>query len=153
MHCLKIIDPVARWVKLEEIQNEPAEDVALEFDRTWLTRCLRPNYCMLDKGPDFSGEEFQEIITTCGIKHEHVAAKNPQENAIIEHMHATLGDMLRTFELDKQIFDDKDLWTGFLSSIVWDLISSVYAVLNSAPEELVIGHNMMLPMTFKVDWE
>ena len=49
LHCLTIIDPVTYWVELIEIQNKTAEEVALQFDRTWLTRHPRPNYCTFDK--------------------------------------------------------------------------------------------------------
>jgi len=31
----------------------------------------------------------------------------------IERMHGTLGKMLQTYELDKQVFDKNDPWTGF----------------------------------------
>ena len=65
---------------------------------------------MFDKGSECIGQEFREMITTYIIKPKHIATKNPQENAIIELMHTTLRDVLRTFEIDKKI-DDKDPWT------------------------------------------
>ena len=87
MHCLTIIDPVTYWVEIVEIPNKTAEEVALQLDRVWLSRCPRPNHCMLDKGSEFIGEEFQEMITTFGIKPKPITTKNPQANAIIERMH------------------------------------------------------------------
>ena len=55
---LEPIDHVACWVELLEIQNKSAEEVALKFDKTWLTRHPRPNYCMFDKRSEFTGQEF-----------------------------------------------------------------------------------------------
>ncbi len=37
---------------------------------------------------------------TYGIKHKPTSVKNPQANAILERIHAVLGNMLRTSELD-----------------------------------------------------
>ena len=48
------------------------------------------------------------MITTYRIKPKPITTKNLQENAIIERIHATSRDVLRTFEIDKEIFDDKD---------------------------------------------
>ena len=61
-------------------------------------------------------------------------------------MHGTLGEMLRTYELDKQVFDKNDPWTGFLSSIAWVLRSKIHAALNVIPSELVFGRDMILPL-------
>jgi hypothetical protein len=35
-----------------------------------------------------------------GIKRKPISVKNPQANAILEHINAVLGNMLRTSELD-----------------------------------------------------
>ena len=68
-------------------------------------------------------------------------------------MHGTLGEMLRTYELDKQVFDKNDPWTGFLSSIAWALRSTIHTTLNVTPAELVFGRDMIPPLQFKENWE
>lgn len=68
-------------------------------------------------------------------------------------MHGTLGDMLRTYELDKQSFDDTDPWTGYLTSIAWALRSTIHTTLDTTPAELVFGRDMIMPIQFKADWE
>ena len=153
LHCLTIIDPVTYWVELVETSNKTAEAVAMQFDRTWLSRYPRPNYIIFDKGSEFIGQEFQEMIQTYGIIPKPITTKNPQANAIIERMHGTLGDMLRTFELDKQLFDEKDPWSGFLSSIAWAMRSTIHTTINATPAELVFGRDMILPIAFQADWE
>jgi transposase InsO family protein len=153
LHCLTIIDPVTYWVEVVEIKNKTAEEVALQFDRTWLSRYPRPNFCIFDKGSEFIGKEFQEMLESFGIEPQPITTKNPQANAIIERMHGTLGDMLRTYELDKQSFDDTDPWTGYLTSIAWALRSTIYTTLDTTPAELVFGRDMIMPIQFKADWE
>ena len=53
----------------------------------------------------------------------------------------------------KQKIDDKDPWTGFLSSIAWDVRLTIHVTLDAAPAELVFARGMMLPMAFKAGWE
>ena len=153
LHCLTIIDPVTYWVELVEIPNKTAEEVALQFDRVWLSRYPRPNYIIFDKGSEFIGQEFQELISTYEIIPKPITTKNPQANDVVERMHGTLGDMLRTFELDKQVFDEKDPWTGFLSSIAWAMRSTIHSTIDATPAELVFGRDMILPTAFTADWE
>ena len=64
----------------------------------------------------------------------------------IERMHGTLGKMLQTYELDKQVFNKNDQWTGFLTSIAWALQSTMNTTLNVTPAELVFGRDMILPL-------
>ena len=63
-------------------------------------------------------------------------------------MHGTLRDMLRTFELDKQVFDEKDPWTGFLYSIEWAMRSTMHSTIDATPAELVFGRDMILTTAF-----
>ncbi len=43
---------------------------------------------------------FQALCKTYGIKRKPTSIKNPQANAILEHIHAVFTNMLRTAELD-----------------------------------------------------
>ena len=68
-------------------------------------------------------------------------------------MHGTLGEMLQTYELNKQVFDKNDPWTGFLTSIAWALQSTIHITLNITLAKLVFSRDMILPLQFKADWE
>ncbi len=43
---------------------------------------------------------FQSLCDTYGIKRKPTSVTNPQVNAILERIHAVLGNMLRTSELN-----------------------------------------------------
>jgi hypothetical protein len=43
---------------------------------------------------------FRALCTTYGIKCKPTSIKNPQANAILEHIHAVFTNMLRTAKLD-----------------------------------------------------
>ena len=49
---------------------------------------------VIDNGSKFVGAEFQEMLESCGIKPHPTTIKNPQVNAVIEHIHGPLGNQL-----------------------------------------------------------
>jgi transposase InsO family protein len=68
------------------------------FDDVWLSRYPRPEYIGFDNG----GENkivFEELVNNYGIKKKNSMPFNPQSNGIIERIHLTLNDSLRTDKL------------------------------------------------------
>ncbi len=43
---------------------------------------------------------FRDLCKTNDVKHKPTSIKNPQANAILEHIHAVFTNMLRTAKLD-----------------------------------------------------
>eukprot|EP00957_Ditylum_brightwellii_P155742 11857502-Ditylum_brightwellii.AAC.1 len=61
--------------------------------------------------------EFTEMIASdYGVKKIPITARNPQENSIIEMIHQTIGNMIRSFEVNDTTIGEKDPWTGILSA-------------------------------------
>jgi transposase InsO family protein len=121
------------------------------FDNTWLCRYPRPQYVGIDNGSEFKAE-FQALCKNFGLVPKTITSYNPQGNSMIERVHATLGNMLRAFELENQDLNDSDPWTSFLNSAAWALRSTYHTVLNATPGQLVFGRDMLLPIKYKVDW-
>ncbi len=67
--------------------------------KTWFSRYPRCWYTIHDNGSEFK-LHFQSLCDTYGIKRKPTSVKYPQANAILEHIHAVLGNMLRTSDLD-----------------------------------------------------
>jgi hypothetical protein len=64
-------------------------------------------------------------------KRKPTSVKNPQVNAILEQIHAVLGNMLRTSKLDMAEtvkVSDMDI---FLSDTAWAVCSTYHAVLKA----------------------
>jgi hypothetical protein len=59
--------------------------------------------------------------------------KNPQVNAMLEHMHQVLGQMLRTAEIvmDKSVTPD-DI-NVLLDNVAWAICSTYHTVLKTSP--------------------
>jgi hypothetical protein len=74
-------------------------------------------------------------------------------NAILEHIHAVLGNMLRTFELDmaKTVkASDIDI---FLSDAAWAVCSTYHTVLKASPGATIFGQDMLFDIQFIADWQ
>jgi hypothetical protein len=67
--------------------------------KTWFSRYPHCQYIIYDNGSKFK-LHFQSLCNTYGMKRKPTSVKNPQANAILECIHAVLGNMLRTSEPD-----------------------------------------------------
>ncbi len=78
--------------------------------------------------------------STYGIKRKPTSVKNPQANAILEHIHAVLGDMLRTSKLDMaETVKPSDVVDVFLSDAAWAIHSTYHTVLKASPSAAIFG--------------
>eukprot|EP00957_Ditylum_brightwellii_P028228 2131943-Ditylum_brightwellii.AAC.1 len=61
--------------------------------------------------------EFAEMIASgYGVKKKPITTRNPQANSIIERIHQTIGNLIRSFEVHDTSSDEKDPWAGILSA-------------------------------------
>jgi transposase InsO family protein len=82
---------------------------------------------------------FEELVNNYGIKKKNSMPSNRQSNGIIERVHLTLNDSLRTAEVDSREMDDKYPWGPFLSSSAYAIRSTFHTTLKAAPGQLVFG--------------
>jgi hypothetical protein len=87
-----------------------------------------------------------------GITPKSSTEYNPQANSIIERVHLTLGNMLRTFQLEETEIKEEDPFSAILSSVAWAIRSTYHTVLNATPGQLVFGRDMVLPIACKAEW-
>jgi transposase InsO family protein len=72
---------------------------------------------------------FEELVNNYGIKKKNSTPFNPQSNGIIERVHLTLNDALRTAEIDGREMDEKDPWGPLLSSAAYEIRSTFHTTL------------------------
>jgi hypothetical protein len=87
---------------------------------------------MYDNGSNFK-LHFQSLCNTYGIKHKPTSVKNPQANAILEHIHAVLGNMLRTSKLDMAEMVKASDIDVFSSDATWAVCSIYHTVVKASP--------------------
>jgi hypothetical protein len=154
LHC---IDPVTRWLELTRLRiGKEAEVVALEFDRTWLSRYPRPLRCLHDQGPEF-GSEFTDLLASYGIENAPTKVKHPQANAILERSHQVVANMLRTYDFEHVDLgpDDgpDDPLAGYVAAVAFALRATHHSSLLASPGQLVFGRDMFFPTRFVANWD
>jgi hypothetical protein len=87
------------------------------------------------------------------MKHKPTSVKNPQANAILEQIHAVLGNMLHTSKLDMYEMVKANDIDVFLSDIAWDICSTYHTVLKASPGAAIFGRDMLFDIPFIADWK
>ena len=151
LRAITMIDPATRWFEIKAIKHPTSHECMEAFDNVWLSRYPRPQYIGYDNGSEFK-DVFRKLCTNYGITPKPSSEYNPQANSTIERVHLTLGNMLRTFELEKQDLNEDDPWSSFLTSVAFAIRSTYHTVLEATPGQLVFGRDMVLPIQFKADW-
>ena len=88
-----------------------------------------------------------------GIKVKGITTRNPQANAIIERIHQTLGNIMRTFELQENYLDEEDPFAGVLSAAAFAIRATYHTTLQKTPGQLVFGRDMIFNINHTANWE
>jgi hypothetical protein len=78
--------------------------------------------------------------------------KNPQANAILEHVHQVLGQMLCTAEIDTAKSATPNDVNVFLDNAAWVIRSTYHTVLKALPDAAIFGRDMLFNILFVADW-
>jgi hypothetical protein len=149
--CLTMIDPVTGWFEMKQIPNKTAAEVADICESTWFTRCPLPQRITLDRGTEFMAEFAKMVREDYGVKIKPITTRNPQANAIIERVHQTIGNIIRTF--DVQLIDEEDPWNGILSATMFAVRATYHTTLQASPMQLVFGRDAILNVKHISNWE
>ena len=77
-------------------------------------------------------------MTMALSKCKGTTVRNPQANAVLERIHQTLGNIIRTFQLqDDPYMDPADPWAGILSAAMFALRATYHTTLQATPAQLV----------------
>ena len=148
--CLTMIDPATGWFELVTIEDKRADTIANLVEQNWLCRYPWPTKVIFDRGSEFMAEFAEMIRQDYGVKRKPITKRNPQANAILERIHQTLGNIIRTS--NKTNLDDKDPWSGILSAAMFALRSTYHTTTQATPMQLVFGRDAILSTKFEADW-
>ena len=82
-----------------------------------------------------------------GIKKKPITTRNPQANAIIERIHQTIGNILRTFCIQDSQLDNEDPWSGILAATMFATRATVHTTLKATPMQLVFSRDAIFRKT------
>ena len=150
--AITICDPATGWFEVAEIRDKSATQTAKVLDQVWFCRYPRPLRCITDNGTEFLGTEFQELLRSYGVQHLPTTIKNPQAN-FVERVHQTLGNMIRTYDLENFEFDYDDPWSQILSNCAWAIRSTAHSILDATPAQIVFGRDMLFDLSFTTNFK
>ena len=86
-----------------------------------------------------------------GLKRKPITTSNPQSNAIIERIHQTIGNMIRTFDVFNIV--NNDTWSGILAATMFAVRATYHTTLQASPMQLVFVRDAILNTKHVADWE
>jgi hypothetical protein len=93
------------------------------------------------------------MLNDYGVKKEPITTRNPQANAIVERVHQTIGNIIRTFELHENYLDEDDPWKGILAATAFAIRATYQTTLQKSPGQLVFGRDMIFNIQHTANWE
>ena len=151
--CVTMIDPATGWFEMKQVKDKVAITVASTVEQTWLTRYPWPTQVIFDKGKEFLGDFANMVSNDYGIERKGTTVRNPQSNAIIERIHQTIANIIRTFEMqDDPYLDPDDPWAGILSATMFAVRATYHTTLQATPAQLVFGRDAILNTKFEANW-
>ena len=114
-----MIDPVICWIEIRSVAEAIADLVANEVELVWLARYPLPNNIMVDIGKELSAEFKAMMANDYGILCNSICVRNLKTNAIMERVHQTIGNIIRTFKVQQMDLDNEN-------SLIYYICSKVY---------------------------
>ncbi|GFH49197.1 hypothetical protein CTEN210_05673 [Chaetoceros tenuissimus] len=152
--ALTIVDNDTNLLKAVLIENTRAQHIADLFENTWLSRYPRPVKCIHDKGTEFTGSEFQQMLQRFHIRPSQITTKNPQGNSICERIHQTMLNQIRSLirqNPPNDINQANHVIDILLANTVYALRTSLHSSLNASPGALAFQRDMILNIPFIAD--
>jgi hypothetical protein len=151
IQALTIIDKATGCPEFVAIQNKSSYHIAILFDSEWLCHYPRPARVAYDNGIEFVSHKFQEMLERYGIKSVATTVRNPKSNGVIERVHLTMGNMLRTMTFSRtDWFQDMQ---RALDAVAWAICTSITPNIKHSPCHIVFNHDMIFHHAVKVDWD
>ena len=149
--AIMMIDPATGWLEIAPIDTKRADNIANVVEQVWLTRYPWPDQVTYDRGTEFMAEFTEMVTKDYNIKQKPITTRNPQSNAIVERVHQTLGNMLRTFEIPAYE-NAREQIPGILAAIAFGICSTIHTTTRATPMQLVFGCDSILNVQHLADW-
>ena len=153
LQAITMIDPATGWIEIRSVPEARADLVANQVELAWLTRYPLPNKITVDRGKEFLAEFKIMMENDYGISCSPISVRNPQANAIVERVHQTIGNIIRTFKIQEMDLDNENPWEGILSSTMFAIRSTVHTTTQHTPSQLVFGRDAILNINQEANWQ
>ena len=141
-YLLTIVDRFSRWPEAIPLRDVSAASCTRVFVRSWVSRHGVPDEVITDRGAQFTGALWRELMSSLGIKASTTTAYHPQANGLVERMHRQLKAAL------KANLEGTDNWMDVLPLVLLGLRSVWREGPDCSPAEMVFGTSLRIPGQF-----
>jgi hypothetical protein len=138
------------YTKVAETFDKSSAQINNLVYKTWFSRNPHCWYLIHDNGSEFK-LHFHALCKKYGIKRKPTSVKNPQANAIMEHIHAVFTNMLYTARLIMAELVKTSDMNVFLSDTAWAVHSTHHTVLKASPGAAIFGWDVLFDIPFIAD--
>ena len=119
LHALTMINPATSWFDMTAIKTKSADIISNKIEPIRLSKYPWPSKIIIDQGTEFMKELIQMIEKDYGITRRPITTRNPQANSILEISHQTIGNIIRTIQVNNQKLEQDDPWSIILSAVIF----------------------------------
>jgi len=148
-----MINPATGWFEMREIPNKESITIANIVEQAWLTCYPWPTQVVFDRGKEFMGDFAKMVQSDYGVTKKPATTRNPQANSILERIHQTIGNMVRTHQVGSADVDENDPWSGILAAMMFAVRATYHTTTQATPAQLVFGRDAILNIMFDADWK
>ena len=139
-YILTMIDRYTRWPEAIPIPDATAETVAEAFVLHWISRYGVPASVTTDRGAQFEGHLWKELLARLGSVKIHTTSYHPQANGLVERFHRRLKDAFRA-----HADANAQHWISKLPLILLSIRTALREDSNTSPAEALYGTSLTLP--------
>ena len=151
--AMTMIDPATGWFEIAEITTKRADNIANVLEQVWLTRYPWPEKITYDRGTEFQAEFTKMIQEDYLVEPKPITKRNPQANGIVERVHQTIGNMIRSFSIqDNSGIDESDPWSGILAAVAFAVRATIHTTTQASPMQLVFNRDAIYPINHQANW-
>ena len=145
-YLLTFVDRFTRWPEVFPVPDMSSTTCAKTFIRHWLPRFGIPDSIVTDRGTQFVGGSWKDLMSSLGVQTFATTAYHPQCNGLVERMHRDLKASVRARLVDSS-------WQDCLPLVLLGLRSAWKSGPDAAPAEMLYGTMLRLPGEFVVSSE
>ena len=143
-YILTCQDTYSRYVMAFPIPNKETATVARMFVDRVICQYGAPIELKSDRGREFTGNIFREVLQMLGIRRVNTPPYNPQSNPV-ERWHRTLGAMFRVF-----MEREDRAWEEHLATACLAYNTKINQVTGLTPYFIVYGREARLPLDLMI---
>ena len=134
-----LTDLYTKWPEVKPVSTVTSHSV-IEFLSDMFSRWGLPEEIISDNGKQFVSQEFEQFLTSHGIKHCKTALYHPQSNGAVERFNRVLKERLRAGRTQDQSY------LSTLRAILFEYRNNVQATIGTSPAHLMIGRRLRGPL-------